>query len=74
MMTRTGTIGDWPDDGHGKAQELTVKMVGEDVGNARLKKAYQEAVKATGVDLYELFKKYEKSVSFFVDLFRNNLY
>lgn len=63
MMTRTGTIalGDWSDDGHGKAQELTVKMVGEDVRNVRLKKAYQDAVKATGVDLCELFEEYEKS-------------
>lgn len=70
MMTRTGTIsiGDWSDDGHGKVQELTVKMVGEDVRNARLKKAYQEAVKATGVDLYELFEEYEKSDISFEDL------
>ena len=70
MMTRTGTItiGDWSDDGHGKAQDLTVKMVGEDVRNARLKKAYQEAVKATGVDLYELFEEYEKSDISFEDL------
>jgi len=70
MMTRTGTIaiGDWSDDGHGKSQELIVKMIGEDVSNARLSKAYKEAVNSIGVDIEELFGDYEKSDISFEDL------
>lgn len=69
-MERTATIaiGDWSDDGHGKFKELQVRMIGEDVSNKRLGQAYQEAVKATGVDIYELFEEYQKSDISFEDL------
>lgn len=62
-MNRIATIaiGDWSDDGHGKCSNLQVSLSGADVSNKSLNRAYKEAVKATGVDIQELFSEYEVS-------------
>lgn len=62
-MKRTAkiAIGDWSDDGHGKCKDVTVKLVGKDVSNARMTEAYKRAVEEIGVDIAEVFKDYEAS-------------